>query len=102
MLYLHAYAGVGNSTVMTFSGLFLEHNTLYYINMRLTNGLGFTSVASSTPFLVDLTPPTPGHLRSVASDTMEVVPCEELSIGGQECMENSTETNHRSVSGLYV
>ena len=86
---------MGNSTVLEFSELSLEHNTLYYINMRLMNGLGFTSVASSTPFLVDFTPPTPGHLRSAISDTMEFVPCEELSVGGLLCIDHITQENHR-------
>ena len=80
---------------MEFDSLSLQHNTLYYINMRLVNILGFTSVASSTPFLVDLTPPSPGFIHSPASDTRELIPCEELSIDGLECIDNSTMTNHR-------
>ena len=80
---------------MEFDGLSLQHNTLYYINMRLVNRLGFTSIVSSTPFLVDLTPPSPGYIHSPASDTRELIPCEQLSIGGLECIKNSTMENHR-------
>ena len=81
--------------MMEFSDLPLAHNTIYYINMRLVNGLGFNSVASSTPFLVDLTPPTPGNLHSVISDEIELIPCEDLSVGGLECIESSNGYNHR-------
>jgi hypothetical protein len=52
--------GVGNSTVVRFSGLMFEHDTVYYINMRLRNGLAYENVVTSSGFLVDLTPPLPG------------------------------------------
>lgn len=52
--------GVGNSALVAFSGLDLEHNTLYFINMRLRNGLGYENIVTSSGFLVDLTPPLPG------------------------------------------
>lgn len=59
--YMHyEKLGVGNSTAMTFSGLDFEHDTLYYINLRLINGLGYENVVTSSGFLVDLTPPLPG------------------------------------------
>ena len=85
--------GMGNSTVSEFSGLSLEHNTLYYINMRLVNGLHYTSVASSTPFLVDLTPPTPGHIRSAQSN-LTVSSCNELAVDTLDCIEESSQPNH--------
>lgn len=86
--------GVGYSTVSEFSGLSLEHNTLYYINMRLVNGLQYTSVASSTPFLVDLTPPTPGHVRSAQSN-LTAASCDELEVNDTlDCIEESSRPNH--------
>ena len=81
---------------MVFSDLPLRNNVQYYINMRLVNGLGYMSTASSTPFLVDLTPPTPGNVVSVTSDDITVVPCEELTVGGLECIESANGSNHRS------
>ena len=89
---------MGNSTVLEFSDLSLETNTLCYINLRLVNGLGYTSTVSSTPFLVDLTPPSPGYLESVTSDELRVTQCQELAVAGLECLENSTLANHRSVN----
>ena len=86
-------AGSGNSTVLEFEGLPLQHNTLYYVNMHLVNGLGYTSVTSSTPFLVDLTPPDPGHLRLAQINTT-VLPCYELSLQ-LGCIEESAQLNHK-------
>ena len=80
---------------MEFTGLSLSHSRFYYINMRLVNGLGFTSTVSSTPFLVDLTPPSPGNVRSVTSDEMTTISCDELSISGLDCLESTTQSNHR-------
>ena len=63
--------------------------------MRLVNGLGYSATISSTPFLVDLTPPSPGYLQSVTSDHTEVVECGDLELSGLDCLENSTLENHR-------
>ena len=52
--------GVGYSAIVTYSGLNFEHDTVYYINMRLRNGLGYDNLIVSSGFLVDLTPPLPG------------------------------------------
>ena len=83
--------------MIEFGDLVLTHNTLYYVNMHLVNGLGFTYTASSSPFLVDVSPPSPGHLESVISDEVEGVTCDELGVSGLECLENTTRPNHRSV-----
>ena len=63
--------------------------------MRLVNGLGYSATISSTPFLVDLTPPSPGYLQSTTSDHTEVVECGDLELSGLDCLENSTLENHR-------
>lgn len=88
---------MGNSTVIEFDNLSLRTNSLYYINMRLVNGLGYSSTISSEPFLVDLTPPSPGYLVSVTSDELEVLQCQDLAVEGLDCLQNSTAANHRSV-----
>ena len=62
--------GVGSSVLMNFTGLPLQHGRQYYINLRLSNKLGYTNVVSSPAFTVDLTPPEPGVLRNVVSDVL--------------------------------
>lgn len=43
-------------------GLSLEHGHRYVVLVRATNGVGLTSVGSSEPILVDLTPPRPASI----------------------------------------
>ena len=93
--YHYEKLGIGNSTLVTYSGLTFEHDRLYYINMRLTNRLGHTNVVSSSPFLVDFTPPNPGKIRNRQNDTTIAEGCEASSaIPG--CIEYSSgQPNHR-------
>lgn len=62
--------GAGNSVLMNFTGLSLQHGRRYYINLRLSNKLGYTNIVSSPPITIDLTPPEPGVLRNVVSDML--------------------------------
>ena len=71
---------VGNSTVVTYAGLTFEHNRVYYINMRLRNKLGLVNVVSSSGFLVDFTPPSPGKIRNGENDTHIADGCEASPI----------------------
>ena len=86
--------GVGNSTVVEFDRLNFMHNRVYYINMCLRNRLGYTNVVSSSGFLVDLTPPTPGKIRNAVSDSLQADGCSASAII-QECIDYSGEPNHR-------
>ena len=88
--------GVGNSTVVEFERLNFMHNRVYYINMRLRNRLGYTNVVSSSGFLVDLTPPTPGKIRNSASDSLQRDGCSaSRDLPNLECIDSSGEPNHR-------
>ena len=89
--------GVGNSTTIEFSSLVFEHNTVYYVNMRLTNLLGYTNLASSSGFVVDLTPPNPGKVRDVVSDDTIAEGC-SASVLIPGCLESSGEPNHRYIN----
>lgn len=86
--------GIGNSTTVEFSGLTFTHNRVYYINMRLRNKLGYTNTVSSTGFLVDFSPPTPGRIRNAASDSVRSDGC-SASVIVAECIDPSGEPNHR-------
>ena len=81
--------------MVEFTDLTLHTNTLYYINMRLVNGLGYSATVSSSLFLVDITPPSPGNLKSVSSDNMGVLQCADLLLSRLDGLENSTLRNHR-------
>ena len=80
--------GVGNSALLEVSDLPLEHDTMYYINMKLTNGLGYENVVSSTGFLVDLTPPLPGLIGRSSGTAISVFPagCETADVAIPGCV----------------
>lgn len=86
--------GVGNSTLVEFSGLSFAHNRIYYINMRLRSRLGVENTVSSPGFLVDLTPPNPGKIRNASMDMMVVSGC-SVSPVVPGCIDNSGLRNHR-------
>ena len=71
---------VGNSTVVTYTGLTFDHDRVYYINMRLRNRLGLVNVVNSSGFLVDFTPPMPGKIRNRQNDTYIADGCEASPI----------------------
>ena len=81
--------GVGNSTIVEFSGLSLEHDTMYYFNLRLRNGLGYENIVSSGQFLVDLTPPLPGLIRPSNTSLESVFPdgCTMADVPIQGCID---------------
>ena len=87
--------GVGNSTVVQFTGLNFEHNRVYYINMRLRNKLGYTNVVSSTGFITDFVPPQPGKIRNAMSDILVSEGC-SVSFNIPGCIdEDIGAPNHR-------
>ena len=67
--------GVGNSTVFKIANLTLLHGLSYFVNLRLRNVLGYVNVVSSPAIIVDFTPPEPGLLRNVQSDTLSTDAC---------------------------
>lgn len=78
--YHYEKLGVGNSTVVTYTGLTFEHDRVYYVNMRLRNRLGLMNVVSSGGFLVDFTPPLPGKIRNSENDSTIADGCEASSV----------------------
>ena len=92
--YHYEKLGVGNSTEFEFSDLSFEHNTRYYVNVRIRNRLGVENVVASTGFLVDLTPPTPGMIRNAANDTTLSEGC-GVGVVIPGCIDESGAPNHR-------
>lgn len=96
--YHYEKLGVGNSTVVVYSGLTFEHNVIYYINMRLRNRLGYVNIVSSSGFVVDFTPPTPRMIRNGRSDMTIADGCGASSVT-PGCIEYSSgQPNHRLVN----
>ena len=92
--YYYEKLGVGNSTEFEFSDLSFEHDTIYYINVRIQNSLGVENVVSSTGFLVDLTPPHPGMIRNAISDVLSSEGC-DVGVVIPGCIDESGAPNHR-------
>ena len=67
--------GAGSTTELSWSDFSFEHNRLYYVNIKVTNKLGYTSTISSQPVLVDLTPPLPGPIKNAISDEDVFIGC---------------------------
>ena len=86
--------GVGNSTMVEFSGLDFNHNRVYYVNMRLRSRLRVENVVSSQGFLVDLTPPNPGRIRNASRDETVVGGCTVGPVVAG-CIDDSGLANHR-------
>lgn len=51
--------GVGSNRGFEFNNLKLQHNKLYFLNVKVRNSLGFQNILSSKPIIVDFTPPDP-------------------------------------------
>ena len=90
--------GKGHITIYTLSGLELQQTQNFFINLKLQNKLGYTSIISSTDVLVDMTPPSPGRLRN-ATETLERKECGETFNIEYVCGgETTTIDNHRLAS----
>lgn len=86
--------GVGNSSWAVYSNLQFSHNQLYYINLNLTNRLGYANLVSSQPFLVDLSPPIARVIRNASLDLTVASGCLNYSYG-PECIQLSGLPNLR-------
>jgi hypothetical protein len=88
--------GSGSTTELSWSDFRFEHNQLYYINIKVTNKLGYTSVISSQPVLVDLTPPSPGLIKNAISDERVVIGCPDVFT--DRCINPSSSSRARWVT----
>jgi hypothetical protein len=88
--------GSGSTTELSWSDFRFEHNQLYYINIKVTNKLGYTSVISSQPVLVDLTPPSPGLIKNAISDERVVIGCPDVFT--DRCINPSSSSRARHIT----
>ena len=57
--------GSGHNVEFTYDSFNMGHNMLHFVNLDLTNVLGYNNIISSNGVLTDLTCPTPGNLNNM-------------------------------------
>ncbi|XP_061168902.1 uncharacterized protein LOC133178171 [Saccostrea echinata] len=87
--------GVGYNSFERYEKLPLEHGTLYYINARITNVLGYVGYLHSHGTMVDFSPPSTGPLGTEFNETFSADGC-KASVA-QRCVEVTWKENHRHI-----
>ncbi|XP_033747032.1 uncharacterized protein LOC117332256 [Pecten maximus] len=87
--------GVGHSSYIQYDNLNLSHATVYYINAKVTNTMGYTAYITSLGTTVDFTPPFTGHLGTAARIAMHASGCSAAVT--QRCVEVTWRENHRMI-----
>ncbi|XP_013394005.1 uncharacterized protein LOC106161555, partial [Lingula anatina] len=87
--------GVGHTSFLEFDNLDLQHGEVYYINTRITNELGYTSIISTKGTLVDFTPPEPGPIGNASVDVVKPDGCSAAVT--QRCIDVTWQPNHRYI-----
>ncbi|OWF48075.1 hypothetical protein KP79_PYT16306 [Mizuhopecten yessoensis] len=85
--------GVGHSSYVLYDKLDLHHATVYYINAKVTNTLGYTAYITSLGTTVDFTPPFTGPLGKAAEVKMQASRCSAAVT--QRCIEVTWKENHK-------
>ena len=89
--------GLGNSTLYAFTNLTLQHRREFYINLKLSNKLGYSNIVSSEKVIVDLTPPLPGLIQYPSQDEFINEECGSFN-NEQRCTGPTTPiNNHRCI-----
>ena len=79
---------------LRYENLPLRHGTMYYVNVDVTNVLGYRSTLTSKGAMVDFTPPEPGVIKDAALDVVVADGCAASVI--QRCVNTVEGTlNHR-------
>ncbi|XP_076076023.1 uncharacterized protein LOC143046845 [Mytilus galloprovincialis] len=73
--------GIGKSKQFVYENLQLQHNKLYYFNLRLVNVLGYESIINTQSIIVDTTTPETGYISNKTADYLEILPCLDLIPG---------------------
>ena len=65
LFYHYERLGVGHSLQIEYDNFNMLHNFLHYVNLDLTNILGYRNIINTVGVLTDFTCPEPGHLYIV-------------------------------------
>lgn len=91
---------VGFNSFISYKNVSLDHGAVYYINVVVTNTLGYKSVLSTKGTIIDFTPPEPGHLGLKILDTMKADGCKAAIT--QRCKDVTWKKNHRFTEILLI
>ncbi|WAR05127.1 hypothetical protein MAR_020496 [Mya arenaria] len=68
----------GHTVELTYDSFEMRHNTLHYVNLDITNVLGYRSTVHSEGVLTDFTCPDPGPISNASKDSLSFVDCSYL------------------------
>ena len=92
----HANERVGKAYTasLRYKDLPLRHGIMYYVNVYVTNVLGYQSTLTSKGTMIDFTPPEPGVVGNVELDVVVADGCTASIL--QRCVDADQHTlNHR-------
>ena len=85
--------GVGYRTPIEYANLPLTHGTVYFINTKIKNTLGYEAFLVGAGTMVDFTPPEPGPVGQVTQDILRADKC--TAAVTQRCLDTTWLENHR-------
>ncbi|XP_045189288.2 uncharacterized protein LOC123546793 [Mercenaria mercenaria] len=88
--------GSGFHTSIEYQGLPLKHGTVYFVNTKVTNILGYTAYLTGEGTMIDFTPPEPGHINMPLNDLLQADNCTAAIT--QRCVDVTWKENHRLIT----
>ena len=85
--------GTGYHTPIEYSNLPLKHGTIYFVNTRIRNVLGYDGYLVGGGTMIDFTPPEPGIVGKVSQDILRADNC--TAAVTQQCLDTTWKENHR-------
>ena len=87
--------GTGYHAPVEYTDLELKHGTLYFVNAKVTNVLGYEAYLFGEGTTIDLTPPEPGPVGEASQDILKADGCNAAIT--QRCVDVTSYENHRYV-----
>ena len=85
--------GTGYHAPVEYTNLELKHGTLYFVNAKVTNILGYEAYLFGEGTTIDFTPPEPGPIGNASQDILKAVGC--TAAFTQKCIDVTSYENHR-------
>ena len=85
--------GTGYHSPIEYTNLPLKHGTIYFVNTKVTNVLGYDEYLFGEGTMVDFTPPEPGPVGRTSKDILKADNC--TAAVTQQCLETTWLNNHR-------
>ncbi|XP_070573548.1 uncharacterized protein [Ptychodera flava] len=97
--YYFEKLGAGRTTQFNFDNLQLRHGDVHYINMHITNSLGYENVVTSLPIHADFQPPSPGPIHNALRHEFFHDDCVRYVLDDWEykCVDETQLLNHRLI-----